>query len=239
MLTAWIVLGCALATTGVAWRHAVNEVRMRTRAQLDRYVERFTDALQRRIADQETVLLAAAAMLDGRDDMNGADWRRFVEQLDLPNRHPRVRTLQVVLRVPAEQLPRHVEEARAEGLAEYTVHPPGTRDEYFPIVFAASADPSGEVLGLDIMSEPTWRAAAERARDTGETTIAEDETAGMGGEVPRLTFVLFQPSYVTLPTSPTVADRRRSLVGFAVESISLRDVFGNLVPPRSGMRVAL
>lgn len=88
------------------------------------------------------------------------------------------------------------------------------RDEYMPLLFDASFDSNFRVTGMDILSLPGRRAAAERARDEGRP-IATLPTRLFARAHSELGFMLLSPVYSTGSVPATVDERRASFRGVA------------------------
>ncbi len=94
--------------------------------------------------------------------------------------------------------------------------PVAPRDEYFPLQYVHPSTGGNQVaIGFDLGSEMTQRAALERARDTGQLSMASP-IALMQLDQPIPSMLLAVPVYRPDTTLDTVAARRTNLVGFAV-----------------------
>ena len=89
----------------------------------------------------------------------------------------------------------------------------GPRDEYFPVVMRAAfeGDPN-RLLGFDILSMPSRRAIAHRARDEGRP-VATPATFLAGDKTPTPSYLVFWPVYHG-PVPATVGERRDRIRGF-------------------------
>jgi len=114
-------------------------------------------------------------------------------------------------------------EARAGGLTAYRIWetaPDGSRREagarpfYVPIQFMEP--PGAGALGFDVVSEPGRRAAAEKARDTGQIVASQPvQLVEETGKDASPAVALYAPVYVE-GDPETVAERRAALTGFAL-----------------------
>ena len=102
--------------------------------------------------------------------------------------------------------------------------PAGTRDEYLPIRFEERFGNVPVRLGLDRLSQPTLRDAAQRARDTGNPVLTP--LFALPGEqgAPDQT-VLFWPVYRGGFVPSTVDKRREAILGFASGSFRIDELF--------------
>lgn len=88
------------------------------------------------------------------------------------------------------------------------------RDEYFPVFYSVPLQVNEGVLGFDLASEPTRRAAMHQSCDTGELIL----TSPLALVLPtghREGILAFMPVYAG-PDCRSVAERRAALKGFVV-----------------------
>ena len=119
---------------------------------------------------------------------------------------------------------------RQAGFASYAVLPAGQRENYVPIVQREpNLGRNYAVLGFDMWSDPTRRAAMEHARDSGSVAIsgkvrlaADVDTDARSG------FLMFLPFYARGQAHDTVAQRRAHLAGWIYASFHMNDVMASL-----------
>ena len=93
--------------------------------------------------------------------------------------------------------------------------PAGVRKSYYPVFYVEPLKGNEKAVGFDLGSDPTRRAALEKARDTGRPTATErirlvQETGEQYG------FLIFLPVYRKGMPTETVEQRRDALEGFAL-----------------------
>jgi PAS domain S-box-containing protein len=230
MWVPYLVLAGSLLLTAVAAYYVAENAEAQDRLRFETAVRRTTGDIQRRLDAHVALLRAGAGLFASQDEVSRAEFRAFVERLDLPNSYPGVRGLGFSRRVPAGELDALVAEVRREGLADFAVRPEGAREEYFPIVYSEPPDARNRgALGFDMFSEPVRRAALERARDTAApaatgrvTLVQEAETNRQAG------FVIYVPLYRGGALPPTEGERRAQLAGFVFSPFRADDLLGNI-----------
>ena len=75
--------------------------------------------------------------------------------------------------VRAEDKAAHIESIRNDGFPEYTINPPGERDEYSAIIYLEPFDwRNKRAFGYDMWSNEMRHNAMARARDTGQAATS-------------------------------------------------------------------
>lgn len=99
---------------------------------------------------------------------------------------------------------------------------PGNSD-YFPAHYIEPLAKNKLPLGFDLASQPTYRRALEKARDTGEMVIASQiETPS--DQAPQLGLLAIQPVYQNGVNPPTLQLRRQLLQGFVLGIFRATDI---------------
>lgn len=140
------------------------------------------------------------------------EWRRFVSVLDLEHRTPGINGVGVVKKVKRSEIPIHVAKHRQilDNSFTYKRLPSSLADSDLSSGYIISAIEPIEfnrpALGLDLSSEPRRREAAQRAMQTGQTSLSQaiqliqDSTTRPG-------FLLFQAVYKDGMPTQTQSDR--------------------------------
>jgi PAS domain S-box-containing protein len=174
------VLLVSMGATLLAWNASRRGQEQRDRTRLNRFVGRTERSLQYRLGRYEDILRGAQGFFAAnRGSISAADWRAYVERLDLLDRHPGLSSLAFVQRVSASELEGFLRERPA--LANCYHRPsadpmplrdPGQDSDHLIIELSEPGPRSAEDLGLDVGASPTLRLAAMRAMDTGEPVLS-------------------------------------------------------------------
>ncbi len=187
--------------------------------------------LENRLKASLEVVRVGTALLAINSEVNHADFRAFVEALQLPDRYPGIEGIGFSQRVRRGDLRSFVRAIRLDGVSPFRVRPAGGRPEYHPIIlFEQRAGRGQAALGFDLWTDPIERAAMERARDTGQPSAAgalHDAWGFEDGAEPD--FVLYVPVYRVKSTIRTVKERRRALIGFVFSPVRLQEVLPQIV----------
>ena len=197
------------------------------------------DAVQQMAEDRANVLRSAVvrsmevlhsikAFYDARPEVSRGEFATFVNPALA--RQPELQALAWDPRVSGTERAGWEARARQEGFHDFAFTeeavggapiPAGNREEYFPVFFLETLERNIGAFGFDVSSEPTRRVALEKARDSGQATATapirlKQERGSQKG------FVVFEPLY--RGPAGTVAERRRSLTGFATAVFRIGDL---------------
>ncbi len=196
--------------------------------------ERGLTEITARMRSYEDAVQGAHGMLVANPKATREQWRQYVQVLELEQRYPALVGLGFVSYVPANERSSFVDSTRADNAPNFTVRPMGNRPDYLVVKYIEPADKNNVVVGFDVGADPAQRAAAERARDTGLTTISEKLTlpqdpTGKAG------FVMFVPVYKNEagpsrnPPQMTADERRKNLVGWVYGALLPAETFVGLL----------
>jgi Predicted periplasmic ligand-binding sensor domain len=166
---ALLILLVSLSALFLAGQDLNLRYQQRLQEYFDFETQRLTSDISKRMALHGQTLRSAAGLFAASQDVTRADWRAFVEMLELDRSHPGVQGVGYAVRIPAGQLEQHIADIRRQGFPDYVVNPLEPRAEYSSIIYLEPF--SGRNLrafGYDMYSEPIRRRAMERSRDNGE-----------------------------------------------------------------------
>ena len=231
-----LVLLLCLGMTAAAWRAADRTALQAVQKDFDYQARRIEFLLHQRMATYEQVLRGVQGFARGSAQVDRADFSSYVATLRLLEHYPGIQGLSIVALIPADARDSHLAAMRAQGLADYALHPAGERPLYSSIVQIEPATGMNvRALGYDVLTEPVRRAAMERSRDSGVAALSgklrlvqEQEPHAQSG------IVLYLPVYRRGMPVATVAERRAGLVAWVSAPFRMRDLMANLVGERAG-----
>ena len=224
-----------LAAVGIAFSLAGFEFartweRDRGRHQTEDRVQGYAAAIGRTVTSDLDILHSIAALFSTAYYVGREDFTRFTTSLRA--RGSGVKALEWIPRVPAEERDDYERLARNDGFSDFRITErdaggamvaAGRRADYFPVFFVTPLEGNERALGFDLGSNPTRRAALEKARDTGKLVVSERITLvqEIGQEFAVLAFL---PLYRQGFPNATVELRRKNLVGFALGVFRVGDL---------------
>lgn len=206
--------------------HAVDQQRFALAA------DGLQDAITGRIETYIGMMRAGAGLMTRSRDMPTAEeFHAFTYRLELARRYPGIQGIGFTARILPADVARLVAERRASGDPGFRVWPEYARDEYHAILYLAPLDRRNrEAIGYDMFTQPTRRAAMERARDTGEPVasgvvelVQEIDADKQPG------FLIYVPVYHGSVVPSTVEERRSKLRGFIYSPFRARDLFDGIL----------
>ncbi len=235
----WFLLVLALGITILLWRQQKQTLETQTQARFEREVERTLSAVVNRVRFYEEVLRGARGLFIASEFVTHDEWRQYVDSLVGEQNYPGLEGLGFIAYVPGNELQAFEASVQIDAASEYHVRPPGQRREYFPVQYVEPLEKNTWVLGFDIGTEANLRAAAERARDTGQPAISSkmvlpeqmlstDSHHHSREEMARAGLFLFLPVYRDLTPLATVAERRAALVGWVFALLQTHDLMRGL-----------
>ncbi|MCQ4315652.1 response regulator [Stutzerimonas zhaodongensis] len=228
---AWLVLAFALLVQLALLHHLERKEERAALKQFDLLVQTTTETIRKRMVDHEQILLGAAGMFDGSDEVTRDQWRNYNERLQLSERYPGIQGVGFAKTVPQAELATHVQSVRAEGLSDYDVAPPGNRDLYTPIVYLEPFNERNRAaFGYDMFAEPIRRQAMLTAAETGETQITGKVT--LRQEIYREVqagILMYAPLYTPGEPLDTPAQRLDALYGFVFSPFRLDDLMRGIL----------
>jgi len=237
--SAWIVFGGSLVLVLLAMQLLYQQVALDNEQKFKLHVEDVRDAIQERLRQHEQILLGAAGLFEANASVTRAAWRAYVTRLQLDRNYPGIQGVGYSQVVHPGELQAHIRSVRAEGFANYTVHPPGERELYTAIVYLEPfRDRNLAAFGYDMFSQTTRNAAMRRAAESGETAITGkvrlvQETHGRE----QAGFLMYVPIYRKDMPISSVQERWRALQGFVYSPYRvddlMRGVMGESVTPLS------
>jgi signal transduction histidine kinase/ActR/RegA family two-component response regulator len=233
-----LACGLSLAASWYLSSTAASTAESQARAEFLADAQQISRQIQSGLSTYMEVVRAGAVLLSADNEINGLEFRRFVDGLELPQRYPGMEGIGFVQCVRQQNLRRFLRIMDLDGNM-INVWPQSTRDEHCPTVFLEPNDRNTrnqEAIGFDLSSEPALDQAMAVARDTGQPAVSRklmDPAVwdkGWRGNV-----VLLIPVYRFAAPVRTVVARRRALIGFVFSPFNsvrlLQDLVTSTIPP--------
>ena len=173
---ALLLLAAGLVVTGLATRHTQQDLMAAARREFDFACHEIGFRVEDRLQDHEQILRSGVALFAATEKVTRAEWRAFVQHLQVENQLPAIQGIGYTVFLPPQRLAQHIQEIRQEGFPDYRVWPEGERAVYSSIIYLEPfTNRNLRAFGYDMLSEPVRRTALERARD--------ENTAALTGKV--------------------------------------------------------
>lgn len=227
----WLVLAAGLLLTWPLSRLVERQDTAVRQAEFSRHSNEVAASLRSRMRTHNHILMGVASFFHSSDTVSREDFHQYIEGLKLPVHYPGIQAVGYTTLVSPRDLAHHIATLRAQGLPDYTIHPPGTREFYSAVIYTEPFDWRNQrALGYDTLTEPVRGAAALRARDEGQpatsgavTLVQETERAVQPGV---LTFV---PVYRRGAPLDSVEQRRAALRGWVFAALRMGDLVNSFL----------
>ncbi len=185
------------------------------------------EAIRREARTLEELAYSVVALHDSSQVVERFEFATFVSQA--LTRHPELRSIVWLRRVPAGQEQELVAEAREQGLSTFQLTEPapdgqlvpaGRREEYYVTWAAEPQSEAPGLLGFDHGAVPERAEALLRCADTGQMSLTGPVTA-VGGRHDPHAVMAFVPIYRHGASTATVPGRRAGLAGFVGATIDV------------------
>jgi signal transduction histidine kinase/ActR/RegA family two-component response regulator len=233
---ALFVLACGLSI-GASWylsSSATATAESRARAAFLTDAEQTVRQMQAGLNTYTEVIRAGAVLLSADNEINGANFRRFVRGLELDERYPGMEGIGFAQCVRRQDLRRFLQTIDLDG-NRIRVWPTLELSVHCPTVFLQPINErTRDALGFDLASEPALQDAMATARDSGEAAASRKLTqlpvwnSGWRGTV-----LLFIPVYRVGAPLNTVDERRNALIGFVFSPLDSERLLHGIIAPVS------
>jgi diguanylate cyclase (GGDEF)-like protein len=195
-------------------------------------------AVGERLRTHAEVLVSMQGLYASIGRVDRAQFRRYIDVLDLARRYPGFQALQSLRRVGPEGLDGFVAEVRGDtsvdagGQPEFTVRPPGKRASFDIVEFVEPMRGNEDALGFDAGANPVQLDSLRRAAETGRIVatppvrLVQDNSGGLG-------FILRAPIYRTGEPAQTTSQRVAALRGFVASVYRMNDLMRGVLDPRT------
>ena len=233
--TSWFVLLVCLFGTYVVWEVTRGQGEQRLADQFRTRAERISQDITNRMLAYDQVLKGAAGLFVASKSVERYEWRDYVRAVGIEEHYPGIRGLGFIQYVTESNRSAFLKSTGKDFPINYPVKtfeikPPGERADYLVVKFAEpiAKNRNRRSFGVDVGTNPVHRAAAERARDTGDVAIT--------GPMPLLQstndapgVVMMRPIYARNTQHPTVELRRASIEGWVYAAFLMADLMTNVL----------
>ncbi len=227
----WIVAFLGIATSFAAWRLALAYEAGSTRTHFESHASERASAIQQQLTRDVSAVESMAAVFTASQRVTRAEFRAVTGHLLA--RHRSLRALSWNPVVGDEGREAHEASGRRAGFPDYRIReraasgemiPAARRPRYCIVHYIEPQAGNEAALGYDVSSEPTRRAALERALETGEMTFTGGIELVQAAESSETGFLVFHPHFGRGSPQKTPSERRASLEGFVVGVFQVADI---------------
>jgi diguanylate cyclase (GGDEF)-like protein/PAS domain S-box-containing protein len=231
---AYLVLALGLMFAIAGWRFAGGMVTRNAGLELKERTGEASRALEQHIRGHVDALLRLQGALESANEVTRSDFARYAQSGVLGGARSGFATLQFARHIPGQDRANFLASVRADrglgdtGYPNFSIRPDGERPEYLVIDYLEPVQGAEELFGLDLLGDPSTRAAAERARDTGDVA-ASAPVLRKGSPTSDWRFSLYLPIYRMGAPRQTPVQRRMALTGLVGAEMRITDLLQPLL----------
>ena len=231
----WLVLVGGFIITAAATLYIKSSVETKAEKDFADHCGEIQTKISERLQNHARILLGGSAFFNASDSVTRDSWRIYTQLQKIENQLPGIQGLGFSLLIPRNELPGHINEIRSQGFPTYTVRPDGDRELYSSNIYLEPF--SGRNLwafGYDMFSEPTRRAAMERARDTNNATLSDKVVLVQETEKDvQAGALMYVPVYRKGLPIETVDQRRTAIYGWVYSPYRMSDLMRGILGDRN------
>ena len=202
-----------IGATYIFYKNEKSKDLSRFRNDIDRCKSRIDSRLRAYVG----LLKAGRGFVEANDRLTGKMFSGFMDSLEIKKNYPEVNQIGFSKKL--------TEKMRSEGHADFKIFPTSDNSEFQPIIFIEPDNNRNlSEVGFDMLSNPIYQAAMDRAILTGETTATGKLSLTKQNEKKITGFIIFMPVYQGGETPDTQEKRKELLEGFIYNSINA-DIF--------------
>jgi PAS domain S-box-containing protein len=235
-----LIIGTAATAIGAALLDRHNH--RQAQAALVSAAKKMADAVETRLRLYQYGLRSARGVVltGGEHGISRELFNRYSLSRDFASEFPGARGFGFIRRVPRDHEARFLEQARADGKADFTIRQLTPHDgERFVIQYIEPVAGNAQALGLDIGSESARRQAALDSMRSGEVRLTAPITLVQAGGSPLQSFLILMPIYRGATTPATVAEREALAFGWSYAPLLAEEVLQGLELEPTQLRLTL
>ncbi|HEX9048474.1 MAG TPA: CHASE domain-containing protein, partial [Verrucomicrobiae bacterium] len=211
---AWIVLVLSLTASAGGWFIAHKHDELTARKQFEEEANRIQTALSERMIVYQNVLHGGLGLFAASVSVERGEWKAYVDTVSVNERFPGIDGLGFIAEVPREKLQDFLSATRADQAPDFQLKNPGTNQDLFIVKYFEPQAAHAAMIGEDIGADPSLRAMAEKARDSGQLVVSGRLTLQDQGSPTQNGFLMLQPVFRNGLPAATLAERRANIVGW-------------------------
>jgi signal transduction histidine kinase/DNA-binding response OmpR family regulator len=230
-----LVLLCSCIATLLAWYSMHQSQQFAAELHFQQLSLEVQKAIEKRMGYHRQILLGAAGLFEGSEEVTRAEWHRYVERLELGINYPGIQGVGYTQVIRPAELDEFEAARRREGFVNFAVRPPGPRELYTSILYLEPfVGRNLAAFGFDMYSEPVRQAAMFQAARSGQAmlsgrVILVQETHGP--VQPGL--LMYLPIYKAGLPLDSEQERLQALQGFVYSPYRVSDLMSGILGERT------
>jgi PAS domain S-box-containing protein len=243
-VTPFLALAAGLLFTFIVSYRLEKVGEAQDRARFQGLVQEVHAGIESRLEAYTSLLRAGTGLFVGSENVSGAEFKKFVETLNLADHYPGVQGMGFSLRLTPEERVALISNQRQQGHADFHLWPESqeaNKAEYHAVLYLEPEDERNRAaIGFDMSTVPTRLAAMNQARDTGAPAATGPVTLFQftSPQLSQPGFVIYAPVYKKGSQPADANSRREALVGFVFSPFRTEDFFRGIIMSSATNNVA-
>jgi len=239
---AFVVLGGGILMSFAAWYLAEQRVQAEAASEFQQQAAQAIETIDRYLEADVDLAIGLKGLFHAAGEVRRDEFRAYLSGFQLSERHPGVRVITFAEHVRGADkaaFERRVREDRsidAAGYPEFSITPPGDRREYLALAYVEPMAANQNVLGLDLLAEPTRATEIAIARDSGEPVASEPFVAAVR---PTIAISIRAAVYRRGMPLQTVVQRRAAFRGAVTVLVDIEQLLKAVLQTRPDSRLNL
>jgi signal transduction histidine kinase len=231
-LVAVFVLIFGMLITTFAWYIDRERIDNQRQAELAQQASSVENSIRNQLNLYEQLLRGSSGLFKASDMVTREEWKLYIQEYDLERLYPGLTRITYSQLVKSSSLDSYFAAARSEGLPAFSINPPGNRPEYALLTYLEPYDDvAADLLGYDILADPTRQEAVYKARDTGKVTMSQRTVLASDRDTGQPAYTMYTPIYNRSTNPTTIEERRSNLVGYVSASYRANQFFAKAIDP--------
>lgn len=238
-----LVFAIGLGATLYYWQNLHQNVQTEMDNAYNHQMQMVGESVHTRLSAYENFLRSSAGLFSVHTGLTQGEWDQYQSAFSLAKSYPDIIGTGVNRVLKADEVPAYLDRRAAQGDTNFTIFPTGQRDTYAPITFSSrygdTTQTSTPVRGFDSYTEPTRRAAMDRAVETNKMTMTGKVNLVSDVNKENTSFVLYYPVYKRDMPIGTVAERQNALLGFVYIGVDTTQFVNSVLSENQNPYLAL
>jgi CHASE1-domain containing sensor protein len=232
ILPSLIILIAFAGLSTLSWLNAQQNVKVEQEKIAQQRNQATSNDITQRLAVYENILLGSAGLFSASATVERAEWKQYVNSIDVQSRYPGFQGIGYAEIVRPENKTQHERSIKAEGFPSYAIFPEGERAVYTSIKFIEPFnDRNQNALGYDMYSDKTRAKAMDAAALEGRAAISEVVTLlqEQNEAEKQPGFLMYVPVYKQGSMPTTKDQRKQNIIGFVYAPFRAYDLINSAI----------
>ena len=211
----YLVLAVSLLLTFGITYNFYQSAKNKDKIRFNNEINRLQSAIENKINLYIALLKGGRGFIESNQNITRRNFAEYFESLEMRKNYTGAQGIGYTQVVPAAERKAFIEKMKAEGYADFNIHPFSEKADYQIITYLEPFDERNrKLIGFDISTEKNWLEVSNRAAVSGEAAAsAKISLMQEDGAEAQPGFLLYLPIYKKGGAS-SAEDRRKNVAGY-------------------------